>query len=131
MRARRTDRRGVQIERGSPDCSAGRTRIGHRVARHCAPSLDRLALLTSNLLKVLGRYGAALCYWTQPASDVQHHARSSDPLHAIYGMPWRTPLLRAFAAGQGQSTTARWAPLLSLAVPCSMPHTCPKDASGS
>src|SRR5215216_2900499 len=24
-----------------------------------------------------------------------------DPLHAIYGMPWRTPLLRAFAAGQG------------------------------
>jgi len=55
MRARRTDRRGVQIERGSPDCSAGRTRIGHRVARHCAPSLDRLALLTSNLLKVLGR----------------------------------------------------------------------------
>jgi hypothetical protein len=53
-----------------------------------------------------------------------------DPLHAIYGMLWRTPLLRAFAAGQGQSTTARWAPLLSLAVPCFMPQTCPKDASG-
>jgi hypothetical protein len=44
-----------------------------------------------------------------------------DPLHAIHGMPWRTPLLRALAAGQGQSTAARWAPLLSLAVPCSMP----------
>jgi len=55
--------------------------------------------------------------------------QSPDPLHAIYGMPWRTPLLGAFAAGQGQSTTVRWAPLLSLAVPCSMPHTCPKGAS--
>jgi hypothetical protein len=44
------------------------------------------------------------------------------------GMPWRTPLLRAFAAGQGQSATVRWAPLLSLAVPCSMPQTCPKGA---
>jgi hypothetical protein len=49
-----------------------------------------------------------------------------DPFHAIHGMPWRTPLLGAFAADQGQSTTARWAPLLSLAVPCSMPQTCPK-----
>jgi hypothetical protein len=37
-------------------------------------------------------------------------------------MPPRTLLLRAFAAGQGQSTTARWAPLLSLAVPCFMPQ---------
>jgi hypothetical protein len=52
-----------------------------------------------------------------------------DPLHAIYGMPSRTPLLRAFAAGQVQSTTVRWAPLLSLAVPCFMPQTCPKGAS--
>ena len=51
-----------------------------------------------------------------------------DPLHAIYGMPWRTLLLRAFAAGQGQSTTVRWVPLLSLAVPCFMSQTCPKDA---
>ena len=45
-------------------------------------------------------------------------------------MPWRTLLLPAFAAGQGQSTCARWAPLLSLAVPCFMPQTCPKGASG-
>jgi hypothetical protein len=45
-------------------------------------------------------------------------------------MPWRTPLLGAFAAGQGQSTTARWAPLLSLAVPCFMPQTCPKVRLG-
>jgi hypothetical protein len=52
-----------------------------------------------------------------------------DPLHAIHGMPWRTPLLGAFAAGQGQSTTVRWAPLLSLAVPCVMPQTCPEGAS--
>jgi hypothetical protein len=42
------------------------------------------------------------------------------------GMPWRTPLLRAFAAGQGQSTTARWVPLLSVAVPFFMPQTCPR-----
>jgi hypothetical protein len=41
-------------------------------------------------------------------------------------MLWRTPLLRAFAASQGRSTTAHWAPLLSLAVPCFMPQTCPK-----
>jgi hypothetical protein len=41
-------------------------------------------------------------------------------------MPSRTPLLRAFAAGQRQSTSARWAPLLSLAVPCSMPQMCPR-----
>jgi hypothetical protein len=41
-------------------------------------------------------------------------------------MPWRTPLVCAFAAGQGQSTTVRWAPLLSLAVPCSVPQACPK-----
>ena len=41
-------------------------------------------------------------------------------------MPWRTPLLRAFAAGQVQSATARWAPLLSLAVPCFVPQACPK-----
>jgi hypothetical protein len=47
------------------------------------------------------------------------------PLHAMYGMPWRTPLLRVFAAGQGQTTTARWAPLLFVAVPCFMPQTCP------
>jgi hypothetical protein len=51
-------------------------------------------------------------------------------LHAIHGMPWRTPLLRTFAAGQGENTTVRWAPLLSLAVPCYMPQTCPKGASG-
>jgi hypothetical protein len=54
---------------------------------------------------------------------------NSDLLHAIRGMPWRTLLLGAFAAGQGQSTTVRWAPLLSLAVPCFMPQTCPKGAS--
>jgi hypothetical protein len=42
-------------------------------------------------------------------------------LHAIHGTFWRTPLLRAFAAGQGQSTTARWAPLLS-------PASCPRHA---
>jgi hypothetical protein len=53
-----------------------------------------------------------------------------DPLHAIYGMPWRTPLLRAFAAGQSQSKTVRWAPLLSLAVPCFMPQTCPRAPLG-
>jgi hypothetical protein len=53
-----------------------------------------------------------------------------DPLHAIYGTLSRTPLLPAFAAGQVQSTTARWAPLLSVAVPCFMPQTCPKGASG-
>jgi hypothetical protein len=57
-------------------------------------------------------------------------ATASDLLYAIHGMPWRTPLLPAFAAGQGQSTTARWAPLLSLAVPCFMPQTCPKGAYG-
>jgi hypothetical protein len=53
-----------------------------------------------------------------------------DPLHAIHGMPWRTPLLRAFAAGQGQITTARWAPLLSLVVPCFMPQICPRAPLG-
>jgi hypothetical protein len=52
-----------------------------------------------------------------------------DPLHAIHGMPWRTLLLRASAAGQGPSTTARSAPRLSLAVPCFMPQICPKGAS--
>src|SRR5215218_7187821 len=44
-----------------------------------------------------------------------------DLLHAIHGTLSRTPLLRAFTAGQDQSTTARWAPLLSLAVPASCP----------
>src|SRR5215207_8873410 len=53
-----------------------------------------------------------------------------DPLHAMRGMPWRTPLLRAFAAGQGQSTTARWAPLLSLAVPASCPTHAPRAPLG-
>jgi hypothetical protein len=63
-------------------------------------------------------------------SENSNGAGPADPLHAIYGMPSRTPLLRAFAAGQRQRTTARWAPLLSLAVPCFMPQTCPKGASG-
>jgi hypothetical protein len=49
-----------------------------------------------------------------------------DLLHAIHGTLWRTPLLRAFAAGQGQSTTARWVPRLSVAVPYFMPQTCPR-----
>jgi hypothetical protein len=49
-----------------------------------------------------------------------------DPLHAMDGMPWRTPLLQAFAAGQGQSTAIRWAPLLSLAVPASCPRHTPR-----
>jgi hypothetical protein len=52
-------------------------------------------------------------------------------LYAMDGMTWPTPLLRAFIAGQGQSTTVRWAPLLSLVVPFFMPHTCPKGASES
>jgi Beta-lactamase len=38
--------------------------------------------------------------------------------------------LPLIGAGQGQSTTARWTPLLSLAVPCSMPQTCPKAPLG-
>jgi hypothetical protein len=53
-----------------------------------------------------------------------------DPLLAIHGMAWRTPLLRAFAAGQGQSATARWSPLLPLAVPWFMPQTCSKVLLG-
>jgi hypothetical protein len=51
---------------------------------------------------------------------------TADALHAIYGMPPRTLLLPAFAAGQSQITTDRSAPLLSLAVPSSMPQTCPR-----
>jgi hypothetical protein len=62
--------------------------------------------------------------------DPVGHPDNFGPLHAMDGMPSRTPLLRAFAAGQGQTTTARWALLLSLAVPCFMPQTCPKRASG-
>jgi hypothetical protein len=62
--------------------------------------------------------------------ELANFFKTPDLLHAIGGMPWRTPLLGAFAAGQGQSTTVRWTPLLSLAVPCFMPRTCPKGASG-
>jgi hypothetical protein len=49
-----------------------------------------------------------------------------DLLYAIDGMPSRTLLLRAFAAGQGQRIIARCEPLLSLAVPCFMPQICPR-----
>jgi hypothetical protein len=47
-----------------------------------------------------------------------------DLLHAMDGMPPRMPLLGAFAAGQGQNTTARWEPLLS---PTSCPRHAPRD----
>src|SRR5215208_1952889 len=47
------------------------------------------------------------------------------------GIPSRTLLLGAFAAGQGESATARCEPLLSLAVPCFMPQTCPKGSAQS
>jgi hypothetical protein len=73
-----------------------------------------------NWLGLLVR-GCCLC-----RADLGSTSPTPDPLHAIHGTLSRTPLLRAFAAGQGQSTTARWAPLLSLAVPCCMPQTCPK-----
>jgi hypothetical protein len=44
-------------------------------------------------------------------------------------MPSRTLLLRAFAAGQDQSTTARWTPLLSLLSPASCPKHAPRAPS--
>ena len=46
---------------------------------------------------------------TPSPHDMTHLETSgTSPLAChIHGMPWRTPLLRAFAAGQGQSTTVR------------------------
>jgi hypothetical protein len=101
-------------------CSDGRG-APYRFARKGESSNYRnllwLVALTSGVLSA-----SRVDRWFRPP-----HA---DPLHAMDGMLWRTPLLRAFAAGQGQSTTTRWAPLLSLAVPCCMPQTCPKGAAG-
>jgi hypothetical protein len=59
-------------------------------------------------------------------SEDSNGAQGADPLHAIHGTPPRTLLLQAFAAGQSHMTTARVVPLLSPAVPWSMPQTCPK-----
>jgi len=56
--------------------------------------------------------------------------RTPDLSHAIHGIPPRTPLLKSVGAAESQSTTAGWAPPLSLAVPYSMPQTCPKSVSG-
>ena len=50
--------------------------------------------------------------------------------HAIHGMPWRTPLLGAFAAGERGITTTRSLPLLSPAVPWLMPQPCPGKDRG-
>jgi len=98
-----------------------------------SPSFAHRANLRRSTSLVKGLVGSRSPLWRTGRQASTRHATSDargDPLHAIYGIPWRTPLLRAFAAGQDQSTTTRWAPLLSLAVPSFMPQTCPKGAAG-
>jgi hypothetical protein len=51
-----------------------------------------------------------------------------DLLHAIHGMPPRTPLLQSVGAAQSQITTARVEPPWSLAVPYSMPQRSPNPS---
>jgi hypothetical protein len=43
----------------------------------------------------------------QPSTGAQSSEAVVDLLYAMDGMPLRTPLLGAFAAGQGRSTTVR------------------------
>jgi hypothetical protein len=63
----------------------------------------------------------------QVTSGTRLEHRGSDRLHAMDGMASRTPLLRAFAAGQRRITTARSIPLLSPTVPWLMPQPCPRQ----
>jgi hypothetical protein len=107
----------MQLERQLRPEAYGRRRGGY-LDRRRIPATDAESIRAS-VLRHMGQSATA------PLAKV-----ASDLLHAMHGMPWRTPLLRAFAAGHGQSPTARWAALLSLAVPCFMPQTCPKGASG-
>jgi hypothetical protein len=82
-------------------------RIASDIATGIQASGRLIIWLTSSLLarairSVGGHHKSARCLPAEPTID---------PLHAIHGMPWRTPLFRAFAAGQGQSATAsgrRW-----------------------
>jgi hypothetical protein len=66
----------------------------------------------------------------QLSTGAQFSEAVVDLLDAIYGMPSQRLLLQPFAADQGRSANVRWAPLLSLVVPCFVPQTCPKGASG-
>jgi hypothetical protein len=88
-------------------------------APECPQGLGRLLLLRGLFTRFIGvgasSFGKSIA-----------KAPNRERLHAIHGMPSRTLLLRAFAAGQRQITTARSIPLLSPAVPWSMPQICPR-----
>jgi hypothetical protein len=64
--------------------------------------------------------------WMIPVLREPAGLAALDLLHAIHGTVLPSFLDRSVRAGENEIPTARPEPFLSLAVPCSMPQTCPK-----
>jgi hypothetical protein len=88
----------------------------------CPQGLGRLLLPRDLFTRFIGVGASSFGKSIAKAPNREH-------LHAIHGMPPRTPLLQSVGAAQSRITTARLKPLLSLAVPYSMPQTCPNSTS--